>query len=202
MSRFTHLAFLAFLAPALALPLAAQRAAVQGGGPAGRATVSRPRAAATALRAARRLRRGGGGGQIFITPTAVSFNATDPASQPAVGASAPVQARIFVSGPSATTSWSLSVSAASADFTGGGSTIPVSAVTYASTGTVKSGNGTVTTPSSPTPLSTTATTVASGAEGTSRIFLAQVTCNFVFDDSWNYVPGTYTQTVTFTFATL
>ncbi|MGH9527531.1 MAG: hypothetical protein ACRD2F_12715, partial [Terriglobales bacterium] len=66
----------------------------------------------------------------------------------------------------------------------------------------KSGNGTVTTPSSPTPLSTTATTVASGAEGTSRIFLAQVTCNFVFDDSWNYVPGTYTQTVTFTFATL
>ncbi|MGH9491571.1 MAG: hypothetical protein ACRD17_13740, partial [Terriglobales bacterium] len=176
MSRFTHLAFLAFLASALALPLAAQRAPVQGAGPAGRATVSRPRAAATALRAARRLRRGRGGGQIFITPTAVSFNATDPASQPAVSASAPVQARVFVFGASATAGWSLSVSAASADFTGGGSTIPVSAVTYASTGTVKSGNGTVTTPSSPTPLSPTATTVASGAEGTSRVFRAQVTC--------------------------
>ncbi|MGH9526759.1 MAG: hypothetical protein ACRD2F_08800, partial [Terriglobales bacterium] len=175
---------------------------VQGAGPAGRVAVSRGLPAATALRAARRLRRGHGGGRVFLTPTAVSFDATDPASQPAVSASAPVQAQIFVFGPSATAGWSLSVSAASADFAGGGSTIPVSAVTYASTGTVKSGNGTVTTPSSPTPLSPTATTVASGAEGTSRVFRAQVTCNFVFDDSWNYVPGTYTQTVTFTFATL
>lgn len=196
MSRLAHLACLACLAPALVLPLAAQHPQA---GPSARAAGSRGAAAATALRAARLLRAPHRGGFVFVNPATVSFNATDPASQAAVPASAPVTIRAFIFRPQANTAWNLGVAAAGANFTGGASPIPVSAVTYTSTGTIT--GGTLTTPSGPTPLSATGATVASGAESSGFLLLAQVTCNFIFHDSWNYVPGTYSQTVTFTLAT-
>lgn len=196
MPRFSHPASLAFLAAFLVLPLAAQHPQA---GPSARASAARGVAAATALRAARMLRAPRQGGFVFVTPAAVSFNATDPASQADVPASAPVTIHAYIFAPQANTAWNLGVAAAGPDFTSGPSPIPVSAVTYTSTGTIT--GGTLTTPSGSTPLSATGATVASGVESGGFLLMAHVTCNFIFHDSWNYVPGTYSQSVTFTLAT-
>ncbi len=198
-----HLAVLCALA--LAVPALAQRGGRAGPGvrPGGATVASHGVAAATAARAARMLRGGGRGGRgrIFVTPNAVSFNATDPASQPLVPGSASVAIRLMIFRPAANTNWTLSLAANAASFTGGPTGIPVSAVTWTSTGTVAGNNGTITTPNGSTALSATAATTASGTEGTGFLFSANVTCNLVFHDSWNYAPGTYSQTVTFTLAT-
>ena len=198
-----HLAVLCALA--LALPALAQRGGrtQPGGRPGGATAVSRGVPSATAARAARMLRgpRPGGQGRIFVTPNAVTFNATDPASQPLVPGSAAVAVRLMIFRPTANTNWTLSLAANAANFTGGPTAIPVNAVTWTSSGTVSGNNGSVTTPNGSTPLSATAATAANGSVGSGSIFSANITCNLVFHDSWSYAPGTYSQTVTFTLAT-
>ena len=139
-------------------------------------------------------------GTLVLTPTTLLFNASNPALQPTVTATTPVQAYVTITNGRRRAAWTLQISAQGPDLVAGGATIPVSAVAWSASGSVLSGDGTISAQGGSTPLATTAVIAAQGLEGRASPFEALVTCNFSFQDSWNYVPGAYTQTLLFTLA--
>lgn len=142
-----------------------------------------------------------GSGSLTVTPAEVDFNASNPTLQPVVPATTPVRAYVSVTTPKGKQAhWSLSVRAMGPSFNSGAGAIPVSAVTWVTTGSLLSGDGTVRPRAGAATLATTRVVTARGTEGTVAPFQALVTCNFRFHDSWTYVPDTYMQSVLFTLA--
>lgn len=120
-----------------------------------------------------------------VTPTTLTFSATDPDGSPVAGSST-VTATWGFTGVALNGNWRIDVQAPSTTFTNC-SRVPVSAVRVTCTATNLTGIGLGGSAScaSPSTLSTTATTVASGAE---RLGLSTttVTLSYTFTDSWRY----------------
>lgn len=134
----------------------------------------------------------------MVAPGLVTFQGTNPSTTPVVAGSSPVQADITITGPRPTHTWTLTVAAQGPTLNSGAATIPVSAMTWTSTGQVLAGTGTVNAVAGPQTLSTANNLVASGSEGGRDPFQARVTVSFSFTDSWSYSVDTYSQTVLFT----
>lgn len=137
-------------------------------------------------------------GTLTVAPAAVSFSATNPATNPLVPGVAPVLATLTITGTRPSRTWTLTLAAQGPTLDSGSDSIPVSAMSWTATGQVLSGNGTVNPAVGPQILSTTNTLAASGSEGNQEPFQAVVTLNFTFTDSWSYSVGIYSQTVLFT----
>ena len=135
---------------------------------------------------------------LTITPGVVSFNATNPATNPVVPGATPLQADLVIVSPRRQRTWSLTVSAQGTTLNSASSTIPIGAVTWTATGKVLGGNGSANATAGSQTLSTTSRVVASGTEGSTNPFHANVTVNYNFGDSWDYEVGSYSQMITYT----
>jgi hypothetical protein len=126
---------------------------------------------------------------ITATPSPITFSATDPDAGPYSGSSAST-VKFNLTGGGAARSWTLSVTAGAATFTGC-TTIPASAVkaTCATASVVNvSGSAGTAACSAGANLSTSALTIATGNEGKVNDFT--ITINFVLTDSWSYIAQT------------
>ncbi len=125
---------------------------------------------------------------LTVTPT-ISFSATNPATLPVVTGSPQATATWSAHGSGGGNTWTLKVNAAATTFTKC-STVPVSAVTVtcsAATVTSATGaHGATAACAAAFPLSTTATTVASGADANNALNYS-VTITFTLADKWKYI---------------
>lgn len=137
-------------------------------------------------------------GSLVISQPSLTFAASNPSASPVIPANSPVSAFISITGARPSRTWTLDVKALGPNLVSGSDTIPVNNVSWTATGTMTAGNGSITVTTGPVPLSTNVVTTASGSEGNRDPFTATVTYNFSFADSWDFVPGTYAQTVQFT----
>lgn len=137
-------------------------------------------------------------GSLIVTPTVVSFEATNPSTKPLVAGNSPVEVNIAITGAQPSHSWTLTVAVQSPTLSSPNATIPVDAMMWTSACQLLSGDGTADNMGSPQRLSSSDRLVARGSQGTKDTFQARVTVNFNFLDSWSYPVGTYSQTVFFT----
>jgi hypothetical protein len=113
---------------------------------------------------------------VQVSPSTLSLSANDPdGSGPSSGANV----IFWMTGGDPSRTWTLSVAAGSAFFSGC-ATVPVSAVRVACTG----GSGTCT--PVPVRLSTSLQQVASGPQAQGSV-VYQVSLSLTFDDSWRYI---------------
>jgi hypothetical protein len=120
---------------------------------------------------------------LLVQPATITFASSDPDTVPIISAP-PVRVTYIVGGPAARP-WTITIRAGGA-LISGASTIPISNVSWIATPSPPFRSGT---------LSTTAQTLATGA-GTAALHRGDVTFRFV--NSWNYIVGAYSQTITFT----
>ena len=136
---------------------------------------------------------------VGATPATIQFAANSPGSAVAGSDSATVSWKI--SGGTSGKTWTLSVAANSATFTGC-STVPASAIgVTCGSATVTGANATANCQSGG-PFSLPSTSpgqqVASGNEGNSNSHTYTVVLNYRITDSWGYIPNTCPLTITYT----
>jgi hypothetical protein len=120
-----------------------------------------------------------------VSPSTVSFSATDP-DTPLVAGNSPTTVFWAVKGTNFGDAWNLSLSSAATTFTNC-STVPISAVTVTCTTATAGGGGATAACSAASTLSTTPTVVASGTEGGSNIVRNySVTLTYRLADQWKY----------------
>jgi hypothetical protein len=133
------------------------------------------------------------------TPATIQFTANNPGSAVTGNSSATVGWSI--NGGASGNTWTLSVYANSATFTGC-TTVPASAVGVSCSSASHSGTSPTATCQSggPFPLPTTAPgqQVASGDEGNTFSHTFTVVLNYQFSDAWKYVANTCPLTITYT----
>ena len=125
---------------------------------------------------------------LTVSPT-ISFAATNPTTLPVVTGTPQATATFAARGSGGGNTWTLKVNAAATAFTNC-ATVPVSAVTVTcATATVTGLTGThgaTAACAAAFPLSTTATTVASGYDANNTLTYT-VTITFTLADSWKYI---------------
>lgn len=114
---------------------------------------------------------------VTVTPSTISFDATNPATNPAVQGSATAVVQWTLGSGN---KWMIQVQAATPTFTNCPQ-IPVSAVTVTCTSI---GNGGTASCAAPFPLSTTPLTLANGSKGGPNY---TVNINYILSDSWKYL---------------
>ncbi|HXX22380.1 MAG TPA: hypothetical protein VEO19_04445 [Terriglobia bacterium] len=133
------------------------------------------------------------------TPATIQFTANNPGSAVAGNSSATVSWKI--SGGASGKTWTLSVYANSATFSGC-STVPASSVGVSCTSASVTGTGATAScqAGGPFTLPTTAPgqQVASGNEGNSSSHTFTVVLNYQITDSWEYIANTCPLTITYT----
>ena len=126
---------------------------------------------------------------LTVSPATITFSATNPGTLPVVAGSSTATASWNASGSGGGDTWTLTVRAAATTFTNC-STVPVSAVTVtcsAASVTSSSGaHGATANCAAAFPLSTTAQTVASGADANNTLQYS-VTISFTLADNWKYI---------------
>jgi len=133
------------------------------------------------------------------TPATIQFTANNPGSAVAGNSSATVSWTI--SGGASGNTWTLSVYANSATFTGC-STVPASAVGVSCTSASVTGTGATASCQAGGPFTLPHTApgqrVASGNEGNSNSHTYTVVLNYQITDAWKYIANTCPLTITYT----
>jgi hypothetical protein len=126
---------------------------------------------------------------LTVTPATIAFAATNPTTLPVVTGTPQAAAAWRARGSGNAYTWTLMVNSAATTFTNC-PTVPVSAVTVTCTATtVTAGYYATANCAAPFKLSTTATTVASGADSNHTLnYTATIT--FTLADSWKYIAET------------
>jgi hypothetical protein len=134
----------------------------------------------------------GGNFTLTVSPATITFSATNPGTLPVVAGSSTATTSWNARGSGGGNTWTLKVQAAATTFTNC-STVPVSAVTVTcSAANVTGGSGThgaTANCAAAFPLSTTAATVASGADANNTLSYS-ATITFTLADNWKYIAET------------
>jgi hypothetical protein len=149
----------------------------------------------------------------FTVTANLAFPSANPNTTPSISGSAPVVAQVVIVNPNRE-NFRIQVQANGANLTSGTDTIPVGNITWTATAsfttacpnppcTVQNAPSITATAGTQT-LTTAAVDSAAGFDGrqttATDTYTGTVTHNFFLANSWLYTTGSYTQTLTFTFA--